>query len=180
MPRQGSVASAIVYFLIIGIAGAGIQLFWRVTLFSRFDPDPASPLAALALSPDESPLTSFLMTPLVLLVSLFISAGIVHFVLWIAGGANAGIGTTTRVVAFAMGPQLFVIVPVLGAVVALFWMVWISIVGLREAHRTESWRAALAVLLPAFALVALIVLMFLVMLATGAGLVPVGLPGSIG
>jgi hypothetical protein len=180
MPRNVGIGSALVYFLLVGIGGAGIQLFWQLTLFSRLAGDTESPLAALAFAGDDSPLTSFLMTPLVLLASLAITTLIVHFVLWIIGGARHGLGTTTRVFAFAFGPQLFVIIPILGALLALFWMLWLSVIGLREAHGTETWRAALAVLLPAFAMAALFLLMMLVLIATGGGALPGGLPVGVG
>jgi predicted exporter len=39
-------------------------------------------------------------------------------------------------------------VPFVGSFVALIWLLVLAIIGLAAAHRTDTWRTALAVLVP--------------------------------
>jgi hypothetical protein len=166
----------VVYFLIVGILASAVEMFWQLTLIPALGAEDGSPLAVLMLGQDESPLLSFLLSPIYLLLSLGIATVIVHVALWITGGARRGMATTLRVITYSYGPQLFVIVPVLGMLVGSVWILWLSIVGLREAHRTDTWRAAIAVLLPFFALLGILLLLALALMAGGAGMLP-GMPG---
>jgi hypothetical protein len=107
---------------------------------------------------------------------------VVHAMLWLTGGARRPLKTTTRVLCFCYGPQLFVIVPVLGSLVGSLWMLWLAIVGLREAHETDGWRAAVAVLIPFFGMLLVMVLVMVLYMAGGAGILPGGLDigGGVG
>jgi hypothetical protein len=176
MPVEGGAGAAVVYFLIVGILASAVEMFWQLTLIPALGAEEGSPLAVLMLGQDESPLLSFLLSPIYLLLSLGVATVIVHVALWITGGARRGMATTLRVIAFSYGPQLFVIVPVLGTLVGSVWILWLSIVGLREAHGTDTWRAAIAVLLPFFALLGILLLLALALMAGGAGVLP-GMPG---
>jgi hypothetical protein len=55
---------------------------------------------------------------------------------------------TFRVVCYASSPEVFQIVPICGGLVGGVWGFAISVVGLREVHRTTTGKAAAAVLLP--------------------------------
>ena len=93
-----------------------------------------------------------------------------RMVLLVFGAAQNGFNATIRVFCYAYSPMAFGVVPVLGHVVGTIWMVVIAIIGLREAHRTETWRATVAVLLPFFLFIAFIVTAVLFLLAAGAAL----------
>lgn len=81
---------------------------------------------------------------------IIVSGLIVHLFLLIFGGAKQGLTMTLRVISYAYAPQIFVVVPLLGACVAAVWTLVLEIIGLASAHRTDTWRAALAVLLCIF------------------------------
>jgi hypothetical protein len=155
LPAPRPLGPAVLYFLIIGIAAVGISLFW-LTLFE-------ATLAATGLRAEADgpvlgpwmPVVQFLLSPLFLLLGLGISFVVHHAILALVGGARRGPGTTLRVLSFAYGPALFAVVPLLGPVVGGFWMLALAIIGLREAHQTESWRAATAILLPLVLLILL-------------------------
>lgn len=167
--RRDTILPDLLYYLALGIAVAGIGLFWRMVL-------PATGAGGLLdallgrTTASASPLLDFLLSPLWLLLSLFLSAGVVHLLLLILGGAEGGIATTVRVFCFAYGPQLFAVVPVLGALMGGIWTVVLAIVGLRVAHGTSTGRAAAAVLLPLFLLVLVGTLAGLLLLARGVEL----------
>jgi len=150
MPRAGSLGAAVLYYLSIGIAVAGAQLFWAMAGGADEKPMAATVGAADAIAP-WSPLIEFLTAPVILLLSLFIAAGATHLLLKMLGGTQRGGGsydTTARVFAYSYSPQIVGIIPVIGVIAGFVWMVVIAIAGLREAHRTTTGRAATAVLVP--------------------------------
>lgn len=169
MPEQASPAPAILYYLVLGILLAGVSLFWDVTgIFTAAAGDErvAQELGIGAVDP----IVGFLLSPLVLLFGLALSAGVTHLILLLFGGARSGFGATVRVFCYAYSPMAFGIVPLLGTVVGMIWMVVLSIIGLREAHRIEQWKAVLAVLLPFFLFLGFLVFAMLVLFAAGAAL----------
>jgi len=140
LPHDGSLGAAILFYLSIGIPVAGSQLFWRMLGIGGMPGDGAAT--------GWSPLTDFLASPLVLLVAIFLAAGVTHVLLLIVGGAGGRFGVTARVFAYAYAPQLLGIVPAIGSSVGFVWMVVVAIAGIREAHRTTRWKAAAAILIP--------------------------------
>lgn len=144
MPREGGYGAAILYYLILAIVAAAIELFWG-TVLDR----PSRDLPMLGMTGETfSPLVTFLLTPIISLIALIVSAGVTHAILAVIGGARGRFTTTARVFAYAYSPQLFVVLPTWGIVIGFVWMIGLAIVGLREAHPTEGWRAAVAVLVP--------------------------------
>lgn len=149
MPDPPPLAPALLYYLIVGVTAAAINLFWR-SLFRLLGSEGlGSFYEAMGVSPAAwSPLVNFLLSPLTLALELLVAFAVIHGLLWMLGGARRGARTTLAVLCFAYSPRLFVVVPVLGEIIGAIWMVVVAIIGLREAHRTDGWRAALAVLLP--------------------------------
>ncbi|MGH7446749.1 MAG: YIP1 family protein, partial [Longimicrobiales bacterium] len=152
MPGTASLGPAVLYYLSIGIPVAGVQLFW--TMVRGSDGNAADSTAgALGALGEWSPLMGFLFSPAYLLISLVVAAGVTHLLLKLFGGTHGDYGMTTRVFAYAYSPQILGIIPVAGTFAGFVWMVVIAIVGVREAHRTTTGRAAAAILVPvAFAL----------------------------
>jgi hypothetical protein len=147
MPAHGSLGAALLYYLPIGIAVAGANLFWTLARGTA-DVDRDAVLGRAETMTGLSPLTEFFFSPVMLLLSLFVSAAITHLLLRLFGGAHRDVWFTTRVFAFSYSPQLLGIVPMVGSVVGFVWMVVVAIIGLREGHGTSTGRAAAAVLIP--------------------------------
>lgn len=167
MPKAGGTGAALLYYLVIGMLVAGASLFWQS----------ATGLSEL-MGPEGArtgldPVISFLLSPPILVLVLAVEAGITHLLLLIFGGPRHGFRTTVRVFCFAYSPMIFGFVPVLGTLVGTVWMVVLAIIGLRESHETDGWKAALAVLLPVVLLVGLFIL-FAIMVAMGAAMIGVG------
>jgi hypothetical protein len=146
MPREAPVGPALLYFLIIGVISAGLSLFWS-SIF-----DFASLVDYLGADAPErgglSAVIEFMLSPLIFLIILYLSAGVTHLILSVMDAADHGFNTTVRVFAYGFGPAVFGVVPVLGSVVGTVWTTVIDIIGLREAHKTTSGKAAAGVLLP--------------------------------
>ena len=85
---------------------------------------------------------------LLALLDILISGVIVHLFLMLFGGANQGLTMTLRVISYTSAPLIFAVVPFLGGCIATIWMLVLGIIGLAAAHRTDTWRAALAVFAP--------------------------------
>lgn len=148
LPVPGPIGPALIYFLIIGIPAAGLSLFWQMLGRLAFTSIGLSDSGAAAKPSGWLPVIQFLSSPLWLLVGIGFSFVIHHLFLLLFGGARRGAGTTLRVLAYSYSPALFAIVPVLGTMVGWIWTLVLAIIGLREAHRTDTWRAACAILVP--------------------------------
>lgn len=146
LPERASLLPALAYYLPIGIAVSGAELFWGT--FRETAAPERDVVIGTAAFEGMTPLVGFLLSPVVLLLSLFISAGITHLLLRLFGGASRGVNATTRIFAFSYSPLILGIVPVVGSVVGYVWMVVVAVIGLREGHRTTTGRAAAAVLIP--------------------------------
>jgi len=89
-----------------------------------------------------------IITPLIWVVALFVWTALVHIGLLLLGGAKHGFAATLRVICYAETAQLAVVVPFLGGLIAVFWQIVLQMIGLAEAHRTDGWKAAVAVIAP--------------------------------
>jgi hypothetical protein len=160
LPDSGSIGAALLYYVPLGIAVAGADLFWtmvrgpaaleREEVLGRID------LGGI------DPVVGFLLSPVVLLASLVVSAAATHLLLRLFGGANRDFGVTTRVFAYCYSPQILGVVPVAGSVMGFVWMVVVAVIGLREAHETTLGRVLPAVMIPVvLALIALAIAAFM-------------------
>jgi hypothetical protein len=80
----------------------------------------------------------------------FVQAGIMHLCLALFKGTSKSYEATYRVNCYASSTYIFAIVPFAGVYVLLIWWLVSTIIGLSKVHRTEGWRATMAVLLPGF------------------------------
>ena len=89
-----------------------------------------------------------LILPVILFVRSFIASGIIHLALLLVGGATKPFETTFRVVCYASGAtSVLQVVPICGPWFYLAASLVYSVIGLKEAHRTDLWRPILAVFL---------------------------------
>ena len=165
MPREGNYGAVIAFYLVISVVAAGVQLFWHSVL----PPFGFGALAELMRERDSmrSEVLSFLFSPVLALIVLYVVAGVAHVMLSLLRANKNGFETTTRVVAFSHGPALFVIVPYVGSVIGGIWTLVLAIIGFREAQETTTGKAAAAVLIPIFLLGCLIVVLAIAIAALG-------------
>jgi hypothetical protein len=89
-----------------------------------------------------------MLSPLLAVVGLFISAAIYHVALMILGDAERGFLVTFRAVAYGNTPNLLCIVPFCGGLIGGLWALVLMIIGGKLGHGTEWWKAILAYFLP--------------------------------
>jgi hypothetical protein len=146
LPEHQGLGPAILYYLIIGIAAAGATLFWTL-LGVGVQADRDAVLGQGSLTAMH-PAVEFLLSPLLLLLTLFLAAAVTHLLLKLFGGANRSFNFTTRVLAFAYSPSLLEVVPFVGVFLGFVWTLVVAIIGLKEGHRTSLGRVLAAVLIP--------------------------------
>jgi hypothetical protein len=80
----------------------------------------------------------------------FLNAGITHLCLALFKGTSKSYEATYRVICYSYSTWIFALVPCAGGVISSIWWLVATIIGLSKVHRTEGWRAAVAVFLPVF------------------------------
>jgi hypothetical protein len=90
-----------------------------------------------------------LLSPVIVIVGMFLVSGILHVCLMIVGGAKKSFETTFRVVCFSTGSTyLLSMIPLCGGMIAGVWNLVLEIIGLARAHEIDTGKAVMAVLIP--------------------------------
>jgi hypothetical protein len=78
----------------------------------------------------------------------FVHAGVLHFCLMLMKGTSKSYEATYRVLSYCASGLVFAVIPFVGTSIGGVWSLVCAVIGLREVHKTENWRAIMAVLLP--------------------------------
>ncbi|MBI5507165.1 MAG: YIP1 family protein [Deltaproteobacteria bacterium] len=147
MRRQGGLGDPLLFALILGTLGGLAGILWQA-LMSLVTPVLTG--AASEMFETMAGLGIFaVLMPAVVIVSLFVTAGVVHLLLLMVGAARFGFETTFRVIAYSYGSTAVLqVVPIFGGFAAAIWVLVASIFGLMAAQETTGAKASFAVLLP--------------------------------
>ncbi len=91
---------------------------------------------------------NLVLGPIIIAVTLFIWAGILHLLLLLLGGGARGFEATFRVLAYASASNLFQIVPMCGSLIGAVYGIVLAIIGLSAVHGDSKGKTAAAVLIP--------------------------------
>ncbi len=160
MKREGGLRSPMTYTLLLGCIGGFFGILYQVI----------SKVGMARLELNKTPGFEFLpgienlsnptiiviglivfaiFLPLMLLLTSFIHAGILHLSLMICGGAKQPFETTYRVCCYCSGStSILQVVPVCGPLAAGIWGLVIACIGVAKAHEIDTGRAVIAILLP--------------------------------
>lgn len=166
VPYGAPALRPLLYFLVVTLVSALFTLWWQ-----SVGALPDELLGLLGAGPPSArwAAVEFFLAPFSALVMLVVSGGVLHLLSLLLAPRHRAFGATLRVLCYAAGPGVLTAVPWLGGLIGAAWSLVLVIVGLREAHRTTTGRAAAIVLLPVAALfLLLLALMLLAFLATGA------------
>jgi len=149
MRREGGLSEPLIYALIGGCIGGIVSFLFSFGFQSLgFFGDRRNAFAAMTGMGIGS-IAFLILLPIVIVIALFIGAGVVHVCLMIVGGAKQSFETTFRVLAFSHGSTgPLQMIPICGGLVAGVWALVVTCIGLARAHETETGRAVLAVMLP--------------------------------
>jgi hypothetical protein len=96
-------------------------------------------------------------------ISLAIWSGILHLCLLLVGGAREGYQATFRVVSYSSVTSVFNAIPIVGSLASL-WGLVLTVIGLRETHKTTTGKAVGALAIP----VGIALVIGLIYVASGA------------
>lgn len=150
MKRTGGLAGPLLYFVMLSSAMFAVSVCYQI--------------AATCLNPRVFPpqfdhaarggyvvavVGSILISPALYVVSAFLSSGVTHLCIMLVSGAIRPFETTFRVFCYAIASAAVMdVVPLFGSLVGMIWGGYCLIIGLREAHGIQGWKATLAVILP--------------------------------
>jgi hypothetical protein len=148
MKREGGLGEPLLYAIIGGTFGGVFAFTYNFALrsFTSF----GNRHDALAhLFGGLTWIFLLILTPLFVVIGMFIASAILHVCLMIVGGAKQSFETTFRVVCFAEGSvSPLLVIPFCGGLIVGIWKVILYCIGLARAHETDTGRAIIAVLLP--------------------------------
>lgn len=151
----GGIADPLLYGLIVSYIGLVAASVYRAVFsatfgsaFSRFGDQPELARFLPYLQGGVGLAANLIMGPILIVVGLFIWAGILHLLLLLLGGGARGFEATFRVLGYAAASNLLQIVPVCGGFVGGVYSLVLAIIGLSAVHGDSKGKAAAAVLLP--------------------------------
>jgi hypothetical protein len=155
------IGSSLVFGLVYGSLGQIISRYW-FTLINIQD----GTLEPNVLGNTMEFAGTALLTPLFVILSLFIGCGAVHLTMRVLGGARRSLAATFQVLSYVTGATaLLNVLPLLGSFIMPLWALVLNTIGLAVAHRTSKVKALFALLLP-FILVGLLAAGVLLLVAT--------------
>ncbi len=161
---QGGIREPLAFGLLTGAAGNMLSIFWPVLLFSGgFDSLPFGRAMPAELNTGLAFLITLAATPLWVIFSMFLNAGILHLMLLLVRGGGNGFEATFRVVAYSQATQIWCLIPVVGSWIAGIWQLVAQVIGLREMHETSYAKVIFAFLIPIFIVLVLLLLFILPM-----------------
>jgi hypothetical protein len=170
MPLTGGLTDPLLYALILGMVGVIFSSLWEIMSRGALENImPTMQTSRYELFPGISMAVLAFLSPFLVIIALFVAAGILHLCLMVVKGARSGFETTFRVVSYACSAMVFLTIPFCGNAVALVWVTVLSIIGLREAHETTGGKAAFAVFLPVIVFCGLMTMAVAVFLGAAAG-----------
>ena len=178
---DGSIGRPLVFALVVGWFSTAVGVLWSLlfnasimSAINKFIPNaghsPMDRFGSQLFFTSIGGVVSLLIAPIAIVLGLFIMAGLYHLFLMMVSGAKRGFETTFNVTCYAVSAKLFAIIPFCGGTVAWIYSLVISIIGISNAHETEGWKGAFAVLMPFVLCCCLVLLMVFFFGATIAGL----------
>jgi hypothetical protein len=148
MKREGGLGEPLLYAIIGGTIGGVFAITYNFVLRS-FTPFADRHGTFSHLFAGLGWIFLLVLTPLFVVIGMFVASAILHVCLMIVGGAKQSFETTFRVICFAegsAGPLL--VIPFCGGLISGIWKIVLYCIGLARAHETDTGRAVIAVLLP--------------------------------
>lgn len=178
---DGDLTSPILFGLILSWAGMLLSQMWQL-LFGGLMGSMFSGMEGLERAFGPSGAVGgfwFLVVwPVIFVVLLFLSAGILHLCLMIVGATSdspSGFEGTLKVVSYSQVAGIASVVPLVGGFLFGIWALVLEVIGSSLVHRTTTARALMGVLIPLLACCACLAVFFSAVIAafiaamTGAG-----------
>ena len=139
---------------------------WGISVAAQHDSSNSLSGFNTGLSPLFNVIVMVVAFPITLGLT-FVTAGITHLFLGLFKGTSKSYEATYRVICYSSSSYIFVIVPCAGGLILLVWWFVSAIIGLSQVHKTEGWRAAVALLLPPFICIGLVAVVYIMIIVVG-------------
>ncbi len=171
MPVTGGMAKPLIFHLLLAELMVLCQYAWGLLgVGAAAQLMGSTELMDLGIGAAGPTIVMLLVYPLLLILRLMLMTGVIHFILRVifrlTGGQGSGAEATFRVLCYSAAPLILGVVPFFGPLLGGVWSIVLTVIGLREAHRTRGSAATFAVLLP-----------ILMLLAAALGLMQAGMKG---
>lgn len=146
MARVKGIKEPFAFGLLVGSIGTMFYFFWQFLTMPSGISSFINPL--LERFPMNYLFISILIiSPLIVILSMFLYGGIIHLCLLIIRGGSSGFDGTFRVIAYSQVTCILNFIPFMGGIIGWFWNIIILIVGLRHIHETSYPRVIIAILI---------------------------------
>lgn len=168
MPITGGYGRPLVFAMVTGTIGAIFAVFYQYLMVLLGMGGMGGMQGMNQLGPMGDSMSMFMgiglvavviLTPIMIMIGMFVFAAIAHFFLMIVRGSGGGYQATFRALSYSSAAQLLNIIPILGQILGGIWGLIVAIIGLARAHDTGVFRIIFG----------LIILPFLLIVALGIG-----------
>jgi len=177
---NGPIGRPMVFAITVGWFATAVGLLWGLlfnasimTVIAKYIPQNELPMGKLMpqmVVNTAASVASLFLAPVLIVIGLFVAAGIYHLFLLMVSGARKGFESTFNVVSYTIAAKLFIVLPFCGGTIAWIYGLVLAAIGLTGAHETEGWKGAFAVIMP-LVLCCCCAALFVVMFSAGiAGL----------
>jgi hypothetical protein len=157
MPVGGGIGAPLLYAVIVGWIGIVVASFYQAVFRSILGPGTST----FGERPELVAMVGFLQSwagfaaqvvfgGVMVVIGVFVWAGLLHLVLLLLGGARRDFEATVRVVCYSQATSLLFVLPFCGSPIAFAWSLVLYVIGLAHAHGIGRGKAAAAVLGPLF------------------------------
>ena len=149
--ESGGLKDSIAFGILLGSIGMMFSIFWRFFLMPEEFIDTINTMP-WSISLNHLFIIFIIISPLIVLFSMFVTAVVLHIFLMILRGANNDFEATIKVSAYINATTILCVVPFIGGITGQIWSLVIAVIGLREIHKTSTLKALFTILLPLFIL----------------------------
>lgn len=162
MERKEGLKEPLAFGLLFGSIGNMLAIFWQflaayqkiLSLSEGFLNQGFLNLAFIGL---------LVVTPLFVVLDIFITGGIIHLLLIILRADKGGFEGSFRVIAYSQAAKLFSFIPFLGELAGWLWNLIIVIIGIRNTHGASYSKITVVILsVLIFQLLMLLSLVFII------------------
>ena len=149
LKRSGGLLQPLLYAILMGCVGGGMAVLYQMGILLIAPDQAPTPLLGKVGSAMMALFALLFFLPLVVIIQTFLSAALCHGFLFLLGGARRGFETTFRVFCYGDGSsKILLLIPFCGSIFQAVWAFLAIVIGLKEAHQTDTWRALAALVLP--------------------------------
>lgn len=156
MPVRGGMGKPLAFHLLLAEFMVVCQYLWSLAGIGATAEYLGSPQVmdmGLGLA-QAAPIMLFIVYPLLLVVRVMVMTGVIHVLLRLVRCGDAGAEATFRVLCYSAAPLVLGVIPGIGSIVGGVWSIGLTVIGLKEAHRSRYSAAMFAVLVPILLLLA--------------------------